>query len=61
MRAGRGEREKEREGEKVKKRSQIPNQGVILNLFQDLIRVVALVRRFRNKFGMTQRGFEIVS
>ena len=61
----------------MKKRSQNIKEGVILNLFQDLIRVVAVLWRFRheakptdsclrrgrlvNKFGMTQRGVEIVS
>ena len=43
------------------KRSQNPNQGVILNSFQDLIRVVAIAGRFRNKFRMTQECLEIVS
>ena len=36
-------------------------EGVILNLFQDLIGSIAIDWRFRNKFGMTQRCFEIVS
>jgi len=44
-----------------KKRSQNVKEGVILNLFQDLIGPIAIDWRFRNKFGMTQRGVEIVS
>ncbi len=46
---------------RAKKLSQNVKEGVILNLFQDLIRVVAFIGRFRNKFGMTQGCFEIVS
>jgi len=42
-------------GKTIKKLSQNVKEGVILNLFQDLIRVVAFIGRFRNKFGMTQR------
>ena len=39
----------------------ILKEGVILNLFQDLIGPTAVDWRFRNKFGMTQRDVEIVS
>ena len=45
----------------TKKLSQNTRGRVILNLFQDLIGPIALIWRFRNKFGMTNWCFDNVS